>query len=126
MVLFKQIVFKCQINQLFEWFCSNKLSLNAKKPKIYCFTTKTHERRFNKIQYTDKTYQILDRIGNDCDEKSTKFLGMHIDENLTWKYHVNKVKNKVHVARALFFSQTSKKCITNRMSPNVIFALLYK
>ena len=40
-------------------------------------------------------HTILDIIGNDCDEKSTKSLGMHIDENLTWKYHVNEVKNKV-------------------------------
>ncbi len=42
----------------------------------------------------------LDRIGNDCIEQSTKFLGMYIDENLTWKKHITEVTKKV--SRALF------------------------
>ena len=34
---------------------------------------------------------VLERIGNDCNEQSTKFLCMHIDENLTWKKHISEV-----------------------------------
>ena len=34
---------------------------------------------------------VLERIDNDCNEQSTKFLGMHIDENLTWKKHISEV-----------------------------------
>jgi hypothetical protein len=36
----------------------------------------------------------LDRIGNDCKEKSVKFLGINLDENLTWKYHTTQVNKK--------------------------------
>ena len=54
-------------------------------------------------------HTILDRIGNDCEEKS-----MHIDENLTWKYHVNEVKNKV--ARALFSIIQDKENIVGHYS----------
>ena len=43
---------------------------------------------------------MLTRIGNDCDEKSTKFLGILFDENLTWRDHVSHVNKKI--SRALF------------------------
>ena len=42
----------------------------------------------------------LERIGNDCHENSTKFLGIYVDENLTWKKHVKFVNKKI--ANALF------------------------
>ena len=41
---------------------------------------------------------VISRIGNDCTEKTTKFLGMHLDENLSWKYHINDVNKKVSMA----------------------------
>ena len=38
---------------------------------------------------TNMTVEINDtaltRIGNDCEEKSTKFIGIHIDDSLSWK-----------------------------------------
>ena len=43
---------------------------------------------------------VISRIGNDCIENTAKFLGMHLDENLSWKYHINEVNKKV--SRALF------------------------
>ena len=60
-----------QINDLFEWLCSNKLSLKAQNmkcdlPNVYI-----------KINGT-----CLERIGNDCNEKATKFLAMYIYDNL--------------------------------------------
>ena len=30
----------------------------------------------------------LKYIGNDCNNKFVKFLGIHIDEQLNWKYHI--------------------------------------
>jgi len=35
----------------------------------------------------------LNRIGNDRNEKSSKFLGIQIDEHLTWKHHINIIKS---------------------------------
>ena len=45
-----------------------------------------------KCDFTGKTVLMhgtpLSQIGNDSDEQSTKFLGIHIDESLSWKYHL--------------------------------------
>ena len=30
----------------------------------------------------------LEIIGNYCNKKATKFLGMYIDANLSWKHHL--------------------------------------
>ena len=79
------------INGLYQWFCANKLSLNAGKTKYIVIkpSYKNCDLSNMNIQLDDTP---LARIGNDCPEKATKFLGLWIDENLSWK----------HVARALF------------------------
>ena len=41
---------------------------------------------------------IISRIGNDCIEKTTNFLGMDLCENLNWKFHINEVNKKVSMA----------------------------
>ena len=33
-----------QTNDVYQWFCSNRLSLNAKKKQVHCIETKTYER----------------------------------------------------------------------------------
>ena len=86
------------INNLYEWFCSNRLSLNANKTK-YIVLRPRHTRE-DLSQYNIHIGNTqLSRIGNDCLEKSSKFLGMHLDENLTWKMHMNEINKKV--SRAL-------------------------
>ena len=77
----------------------HRLSLNASKTK-YLVISPPHM----KPDLTDQSIFIngvkLGRIGNDCREKSTQFLGIHLDANLTWKYHIAHVKKKI--SKALF------------------------
>lgn len=80
-----------------QWFQANKLSLNVSKTKFMVFRT-------NKMQNVDQDFlikigdQSVERIGNDCNTKSFKFVGVHLDEYLTWEKHVNHVINKVSSA----------------------------
>jgi len=37
----------------------------------------------------------IERIGNNFPTKSFKFVGINIDENLSWDYHISKVKSKI-------------------------------
>jgi hypothetical protein len=83
-----------QINKLFNWFCAIKLSLNAGKTNYIVIRPKhmrcnlTGHDMF--IQNTK-----LNRIDNDCDERAIKCLGLYIDENLTWKYHLTNINKKI-------------------------------
>ena len=61
----------------------------------------------------------LERIGNDCTEKSCKFLGIHINEHLTWKYHIKHVLKKV--SYALF----SLKLVKRALPPDCLQTLYY-
>jgi hypothetical protein len=68
-----------------QWFKLNKLSLNVKKCNFMIFTTK----KLN--------YDITLKIDNLCIDKvtKTKFLGVIINEKLSWENHIQLIMNKV-------------------------------
>ena len=80
-----------------QWFQANKLPLNVFKTKFMIFRT-------NKMQNVNQDFliqigdQSVERIGNDCNTKSFKFFGVHLDEHLTWEKHINQVINKISSA----------------------------
>ena len=39
--------------------------------------------------------ELVERIGNDCKIKSFKFVGHHLDEFLSWNFHINHVHSKL-------------------------------
>ena len=78
-------VVNCELDKLYTWFNVNKLSLNVSKTNYMVFGS----RRIN---------QDLDRqIHNDQITRvsKTKFLGVLIDEKLTWKDQINNVKTNL-------------------------------
>ena len=91
------------------WLQANKLSLNIKKTSIIIFKTRRK-----------RTGNIIVKI-NDTEIKhveSTKFLGIYIDSNLTWKVHINYIVNKVakttgilYKARHFFFLPSTENSI---------------
>ena len=56
-----------QINELFSWFCANKLSLNANKMKNIVIRPKHKKCDLNGLNISIDNIP-LHRIGNDCDE----------------------------------------------------------
>jgi len=76
-----------------EWFATNKMHLNSKKTKYMLFNlpksrTFTFELKLSGIE--------LDRVSESGDEKSVKLVGITLDENLTFKHHVDKLKIKLN------------------------------
>ena len=71
------------LEEVSNWFKTNKLPVNASKTNYMILgtshMTSVKAQHFNVI--LDDT--VLDRV------KCTKFLGVLIDENLTWKCHID-------------------------------------
>ncbi len=110
------------INCLFEWFCSNRLSLNANKTKYIVIRPPSLR---GDIYNTDICIQNskLHRIGNDCAEKAVKFLGILIDENLTWKEHLSHINKKI--SRALFTLKQVKNVLPKRCMKTLYYSLIH-
>ena len=81
------------LHNLSNWLTSNKLSLNIKKSNYVIFGP--HQKKLN----FDPQVNVFD---NESNKKVTlerknfiKFLGLLIDENLSWKTHIHSVADKI-------------------------------
>lgn len=75
-----------ELPKLEVWFHTNKLTLNLKKTTYILFGKKLKNKCSHKLFLNG---QEIKR------QKSTKFLGVHIDENLDWKSHIANLVSKV-------------------------------
>ena len=93
------------------WLKINKLSLNVKKTKFMIF----HHRQRNienLIPQLNLNEQIIERV-TDFD-----FLGLTIDQHLTWNGHVQKISNKISRSLGIM-------CKLKRFLPQNILKILY-
>ena len=104
------------------WFCANMLALNEIKTRYIIIWPSHMGPNLAQLNITINGIQ-LDRIGNDCYEQYCKFLGIHIDENLTWKYHINQVCKKV--SRALFSIKQVKRALPTDCLKTLYYALVH-
>jgi hypothetical protein len=81
-------VVNTEFTKVYQWLCVNRLSLNIKKTKFIMFHNK------NK----DITHLIPNIMINNIEVERVKtfnFLGIDIDEYLSWNSHVDKICTKV-------------------------------
>ena len=98
-----------ELQKISQWFISNKLSLNVTKTK-YSF--------FHKPSKKDNIPLVLLKLSICNNEikrsESIKFLGVFLDENLTWKDHIRYLENKIAKNIGLLFRSKpylTKKCL---------------
>ena len=111
-----------QVGSLFELFNSNRLSLNAKKTN-YIVLRPWHIKEDLSRFTVEIGNTVLERIGNDCENTSTKFLGMHIDENISWKKHISETNKKN--SRALFCIKQVKNSLPKCSLRTLYFSLIH-
>ena len=70
------------------WFQSNLLTLNVSKTKFILFRKKNMTVDFSDLNLKIGN-EIVERIGNGCKTKSFKFIGHHLDEFLSWVFHIS-------------------------------------
>ena len=78
-----------ELNKASTWFKANKLSLNIKKTKYTIFHHKKKHVIPNDLPILQIENVVIKR------ENVTKFLGVLIDENLTWKAQIAKVSSTI-------------------------------
>ena len=103
-----------ELASISQWLKVNKLSLNIKKTMYMVFTRK-------KTQSADIKIEIDNEIISET--KSSKFLGVHIDNKLNWKMHVDYVSGKI--ARGIGILVKARKVFSNECMINLYYAFIY-
>ena len=80
---------KCELNKISLWFNANKLSLNLTKTKYSLFHAASQNFLREPLPFLKMDNIVIER------ENATKFLGVLIDENLSWKQHINEASGKI-------------------------------
>lgn len=75
-----------ELDKIYDWLAVNRLSLNVKKTKFMVFHY--HNKRITEISIKINSIE-LERVTN------FDFLGLTINENLSWKSQTNKIANKI-------------------------------
>jgi hypothetical protein len=102
------------LNSLEDWFKANKLSLNISKTHYMIFPGQPtkHENLSLKINN-----EIINQV------HKVKFLGMIIDENLTWQEHINYCSNKM--SSGLYALNSSKHLLTKEHLKTLYYSLTH-
>ena len=91
------------------WFKSNKFSLNVDKTKWLLF----HLLSERQLLAQTLPNLLIENI-HIKREHVTKFLGVFIDENLSWKQHVDIASSKISKSTSILYKSTdvlSKQCL---------------
>ena len=81
--------------RLVNWLNANKISFNVKKTEMVIFKSK--QKKFEgdlKIKLSGERLYLTE---------SVKCLGVKIDTNLSWQYHINDLSVKLNRANVLLF-----------------------
>ena len=84
---------RAELRNFCDWLTSNKLSLNTKKPNFVLFHP------YQKRASYHPNISIFDneknRFANLESKDYVKYLGVLIDKNLSWKFHIDVVATKI-------------------------------
>ena len=101
------------LKHLVTWLNANKISVNVKKTETVIFKSKQIKFEGNlKIKIRGKKLYPTECV---------KYLGVKIDANLSWKYHVTDLSIKQNRANALLFKM--RKYLSLKTLRSIYFAI---
>ena len=104
-----------ELVKLTDWFFANKLSINVKKSNYIIFRPRQKRQTFD-IKVTLSNRDIIQ-------VKETVFLGVTLDEHLTWIPHITNVARKVSKAVGVMYKASF--CLSKRSLITLYYSLLY-
>jgi hypothetical protein len=100
-----------------DWMCANKLSLNVDKTNFTIFSPYMHKPEFNIFNEINcNTFKVY-RVPN------VTYLGVIIDEKLSWKQHIDSVCKKLRQLTSVFYKVRKK--IPQKLLKDLYFAFAY-
>ena len=85
----------CESQNVSDWLRANKLSINVSKTKLIIF--RPRQRSLPNISPLITDNNVVELV------ESTKFLGVYIDQHLTWKTHINVISKKIAKSIGLIY-----------------------
>ena len=87
------MVLNKELARLEEWFQANKLTVNLSKTKFILFGFR---QRLTNSTTTRLEQDLNLKLGRQIDRVThTKFLGLVLDENLSWSFHIDSISRKI-------------------------------
>jgi hypothetical protein len=83
-----EVISNIQLSLIKDYFDKNSLFLNTNKTNFITFQTKQNKAVFSP--------NIVIGEGNLNQITSTKFLGLEVDQNLSWDKHIDNITQKIH------------------------------
>ena len=80
-----EITINTELKLVTNWLRLNKLSLNAKKTELVIFRSKRKPMN-REISIKLNGFKLTP-------SDNVKYLGMYLDKNLSWDFHINKLSN---------------------------------
>lgn len=81
-------VLNSELQNIFDWLGSSKLSLNCNKTVCMLFGSPGMLQKYNQVHITVNNARIQQ-------VQSTKYLGMILDPNLKWNLHIDHMSNRI-------------------------------
>ena len=104
-----------ELEKVLAWLKVNKLSLNLSKTHFILFRSKRNK--------TDKRISLKIDEQTVTQVKFTKFLGVFINERLSWKEHINIVVNKLSKLTGIICKV--RHFVTQSLLRSIYYALIY-
>ena len=103
------------MHELSDWFKADKLSLNVKKWNYVIFKARARRKEFD--LNVDINGHKMTRV------KEVTFLGVILDENLSWKPHISHIACKFSKSIGIIFR--SNRCLTKIAFKTLYYSLVY-
>ena len=112
-----------EVNNTFKWLCANRLSLNIKKTKYMIFNLSQAHANHDGSHSIHINNTPFIRVGSTFEEKTITFLGLNIDDKLTWKKHISQICSKISLS--IFFINKVKYTLPAHALKSLYYSLIH-
>ena len=109
-----------ELEKASAWFKANKLTLNIKKTKFMIFCDKNLQTNLQGLNLKIGD-TVIEQVGTNCKDKYFKFVGIVLDDKLSWEGHVQHICKKL--ASANYAINTTKNCLPLKIRKTLYFSL---